>query len=216
MAEKGCEDSSTIMKGYDEPGFEKLPSTIKEGYDEPGFENLPSTIKKGYDEPGFEKISELLHSDNGLDISNLALERANKLSSSSANANYLKFLKEDFFEWQPTELFDLIFDYTFFCAIEPPMRPAWARRVRDLLKPDGQLITLMFPISDHIGGPPYKVSVVDYEELLYPMGFEAISIVDNELAVGHRKGREKLGMWKKTIHSTGNVEEDNSTKTLQS
>ncbi|KAJ4954452.1 hypothetical protein NE237_011235 [Protea cynaroides] len=102
-----------------------------------------------------------------------------QLSSSSANANYLKFLKEDFFEWQPTELFDLIFDYTFFCAIEPPMRPAWARRVRDLLKPDGQLITLMFPVNIN----PFFF----YEELLCPLGFEAISIMDNELAVGHRK-----------------------------
>ncbi|KMT15571.1 hypothetical protein BVRB_3g059210 isoform B [Beta vulgaris subsp. vulgaris] len=99
-------------------------------------------------------------------------------------------------------MFDLIFDYTFFCAIEPKMRSAWATRMGDLLKPDGELITLMFPIDDHDGGPPYKTSVVDYEEVLCPLGFHAISIVENELAVDPRKGREKLGRWKRTTRAS--------------
>ncbi|KAM7489354.1 hypothetical protein LguiB_026838 [Lonicera macranthoides] len=135
----------------------------------------------------------------GLDISDSAIKTAIELSSSSPNADYLTFLKTDFFNWHPSELFDLIFDYTFFCAIEPDMRSAWASRIRDLLKPGGELITLMFPISDHVGGPPYKVSVADYEEVLQPIGFKAISIVENKLAIGPRKGREKLGRWKKYI-----------------
>ncbi|KAJ8651089.1 hypothetical protein MRB53_004112 [Persea americana] len=120
----------------------------------------------------------------GLDIADNAIKKAREA---------------DFFTWQPRELFDLIFDYTFFCAIEPGLRSSWARCVRDLLKPDGELITLMFPISDHKGGPPYKASLADYEEVLHPMGFEAISVIDNELAVGPRKGREKLGRWKRSL-----------------
>ncbi|KAK2641608.1 hypothetical protein Ddye_023371 [Dipteronia dyeriana] len=135
----------------------------------------------------------------GLEISDIAIKKAKEFSSSIPNANYVTFLKADFFTWRPTELFDLIFDYTFFCAIEPDMRLAWAQKIRDILKPNGELITLMFPISDHIGGPPYKVSVSDYKEVLHPMGFQAISIVDNELAVGPRRGREKLGRWKRFI-----------------
>ncbi|KAH7572708.1 hypothetical protein ACOSP7_006016 [Xanthoceras sorbifolium] len=134
----------------------------------------------------------------GLEISDTAIQKAKELSSSLPNANYVTFLKADFFTWLPTELFDLIFDYTFFCAIEPDMRLAWAQKMRDFLKPNGELITLMFPISDHIDGPPYKVSVSDYEEVLHPMGFQATSIVDNELAVGPRRGREKLGRWKRS------------------
>ncbi|PRQ46013.1 putative methyl halide transferase [Rosa chinensis] len=133
----------------------------------------------------------------GLDISHNAINKALQLFSSLPNAMHFTFLKVDFFTWHPTELFDLIFDYTFFCAIEPDMRSAWAQKMRDILKPDGELITLMFPISDHLGGPPYKVSVSDYEEVLHPMGFKAISILDNHLAVLPRKGREKLGRWKR-------------------
>ncbi|KAL3506951.1 hypothetical protein ACH5RR_032333 [Cinchona calisaya] len=138
----------------------------------------------------------------GLDLSEVAIEKAKKLSSSSSE-EYLEFLKTDFFTWCPTELFDLIFDYTFFCAIEPEMRSAWAVKIRDLLKPDGELITLIFPISDQEGGPPYKVSVTDYEEVLHPLGFESISVMENDLAVAPRMGREKLARWKRSLwHSS--------------
>ncbi|KAJ0092926.1 hypothetical protein Patl1_26049 [Pistacia atlantica] len=128
----------------------------------------------------------------GLEISDIAINKAKELFSSLPSANYITVLKADFFTWCPTELFDLIFDYTFFCAIEPEMRSAWAQKISDFLKLDGELITLMFPISDHVGGPPYKVSVSDYEEVLYPIGFQATSIVDNELAVGPRRVCENI------------------------
>jgi hypothetical protein len=36
-----------------------------------------------------------------------------QLSSSLPNSSYFTFLKEDFFTWSPSELFDLIFDYTW-------------------------------------------------------------------------------------------------------
>ncbi|KAG9446860.1 hypothetical protein H6P81_012988 [Aristolochia fimbriata] len=138
----------------------------------------------------------------GLEISETAIKKAKELSSSLPTADCFTFVKADFFTWHPTMLFDVIFDYTFFCAIEPVMRQAWATRVRDLLKPDGELITLMFPVSDHTGGPPYSVSVADYEEVLHPMGFKAVSVVDNELAVMPRKGREKLGRWKQSFQQS--------------
>ncbi|XP_068662491.1 thiocyanate methyltransferase 1-like isoform X2 [Aristolochia californica] len=87
----------------------------------------------------------------GLDISENAIKKAKELSSSLPTADCFTFLKADFFTWHPTMLFDLIFDYTFFCAIEPGRRPAWSTRVQDLLKPDGELITLMFPGREKLG-----------------------------------------------------------------
>ncbi|KAI5670069.1 hypothetical protein M9H77_10433 [Catharanthus roseus] len=136
----------------------------------------------------------------GLDISENAIKKAKEaVVASSSHADCFTFLTADFFTWCPTELFDLIFDYTFFCALEPDMRSAWAMKMKDLLKPDGELITLMFPTSDHEGGPPYKASVSDYEEVLHPMGFKAVSIVENELAIARREGREKLARWKRSF-----------------
>ncbi|KFK37215.1 hypothetical protein AALP_AA4G228800 [Arabis alpina] len=140
----------------------------------------------------------------GLDVSKTAVEQSTKIFSSMPNAKYFSFVCEDFFTWEPAEKFDLIFDYTFFCALEPSVRPLWAQRMEKLLKPGGELITLMFPIDDRIGGPAYKVSVSEYEKVLIPLGFEATSIVDNEHAVGPRKGIEKIGRWtlSSIVHST--------------
>ncbi|KAI3903671.1 hypothetical protein MKW98_032325 [Papaver atlanticum] len=133
----------------------------------------------------------------GLDISKTGIKRAREISSSSPSAKCFEFVEADFFTWRPTEIFDLIYDYTFFCAIEPRMRASWGTRMHELLKPDGELITLMYPTNDRDGGPPFKVSVADFEEVLHPWGFKATSITDNELAVGKRKGNEKLGRWKR-------------------
>ncbi|KAL6606178.1 hypothetical protein ACP70R_041831 [Stipagrostis hirtigluma subsp. patula] len=108
----------------------------------------------------------------GLDISDLAVEKAKQ---------------DDFFKWTPSEKFDLIFDYTFFCALDPSLRLAWAETVSRLLKPDGELITLIYLISDQEGGPPYNNSVADYQKVLEPLGFKAVLMEDNELAIKPRK-----------------------------
>ncbi|KAG5589726.1 hypothetical protein H5410_040240 [Solanum commersonii] len=60
-------------------------------------------------------------------------------------------------------------------------------------------ILVVSQISDHEGGPPYKVSVSNYEEVLHPMGIRAEPIVENHLAIPPRRGREKLGRWKRSI-----------------
>ncbi|GLJ05785.1 hypothetical protein SUGI_0025290 [Cryptomeria japonica] len=132
----------------------------------------------------------------GVDISETAIKRAQELAACAPNVEYLEFLKEDFFTWAPTEQFDFIFDYTFFCAFEPQMRPAWAKRVAELLKPDGELLTVIFPVSNHEGGPPYAVSLLQYEKVLHPFGFKATSIENNEMAIERRKGREIVARWK--------------------
>ncbi|KZV43668.1 putative thiol methyltransferase 2 [Dorcoceras hygrometricum] len=151
-----------------------------------------------------------LHNTSALPKGRALVPGCGSLSSASPNADHFTFLKADFFTWHPAELFDLIFDYTFFCAIEPDKRSAWAQKIHDLLKPDGELITLMYPIIDSLdlqhvfqiedreGGPPYKVSVADYEDVLHPAGFRATSIFENVLAIAPRKGREKVGRWRRS------------------
>jgi hypothetical protein len=51
------------------------------------------------------------------------------------------------------------------------MREAWAESWARLLKPGGQLITLVFPVdSKREGGPPWAVTPELYEELLPKSG----------------------------------------------
>ncbi|CAL5051126.1 unnamed protein product [Urochloa decumbens] len=130
----------------------------------------------------------------GLDISDMAVKKAKQWSSSLPNADYFTFLVEDFFKWTPDEQFDLIFDYT--------LRVYWAEAVNRLLKPDGELLTLIYLISDQEGGPPYNNTVADYQRVLKPVGFRAVLMEDNELAVKPRKGWEKLGRWKRCAHQS--------------
>lgn len=59
-------------------------------------------------------------------------------------------------------------DISFLCALEPSLRRTWARAVTRFAKPssDTTLITLMFPLDDKPGGPPYALSVQTYHDLL--------------------------------------------------
>lgn len=72
------------------------------------------------------------------------------------------------------EKFDLIFDYTFLCALPRELRPTWAKRMSELLAPDGFLICLEWPLqkSPKEGGPPHGLSAELYEELLRKPGQE--------------------------------------------
>jgi len=72
----------------------------------------------------------------------------------------------DFFKkgWEPHDFegFDLIYDYTFLCALHPSLRQPWARRMHELLAPDGVLICLEFPLYKDLSlpGPPWGLNGV--------------------------------------------------------
>lgn len=63
--------------------------------------------------------------------------------------------------------FDFIYDYTFLCALDPTVRGEWAAQMGRLLRPGGELLTLVFPIRPSDGqGPPFAVSLDLMKELL--------------------------------------------------
>ncbi|KAM5357900.1 hypothetical protein ACJZ2D_015803 [Fusarium nematophilum] len=68
--------------------------------------------------------------------------------------------------------FDLIYDYTFLCALPRDARPQWAKRMTELLSHDGRLICLEFPSTKPMSenGPPWGVSPELYEALLAAPG----------------------------------------------
>ncbi|KAI6819559.1 hypothetical protein KC332_g2389 [Hortaea werneckii] len=72
-------------------------------------------------------------------------------------------------EEEPSKTFDLIYDYTFLCALPPSLRPAWSKRMSQLLSPAGGiLICLEFPLKKppSSGGPPHGLTRELYEQLL--------------------------------------------------
>ncbi|KAK4540139.1 hypothetical protein LTR36_009725 [Oleoguttula mirabilis] len=127
----------------------------------------------------------------GLDTSPLALEAADSFAKQlNRNAHYplrnglegrgeAKFIVADFFKdafLSETNggQFDIIYDYTFLCALPPALRPKWAMRMSQLLSPTGHLICLEFPLlkAPDTGGPPHGLTAELYEQLLNSPGRE--------------------------------------------
>ncbi|PKY00968.1 thiopurine S-methyltransferase family protein [Aspergillus campestris IBT 28561] len=92
----------------------------------------------------------------------------------SADRGVVEFLQGDFFatDWSHNDMkFDLVYDYTFLCALHPTRRAAWAERMMSLLNPRGVLVCLEFPMykDPSLPGPPWGVKGV-YWDLLSSRG----------------------------------------------
>lgn len=131
----------------------------------------------------------------GMDLSKTCVDLLIKNHPNASADNY-DFMCADFFEFDaPNEGYDLAYDYTFLCALPPTLRPKWAARYKEIIKKEGVLITLMYPIDGHEGGPPYALDEQIYKDLLADK-FDLLYIKDAE---GHqsRIGREKIAIWKR-------------------
>ncbi len=73
-------------------------------------------------------------------------------------------LETDFFELEERG-FDLILEQTFFCALHPTLRPDYAEKMSDLLKPGGLLVGLFFDFPLTSSGPPFGGSLNEYKQL---------------------------------------------------
>jgi SAM-dependent methyltransferase len=96
----------------------------------------------------------------------------------------------DFFALAPTEPFDLIIEQTFFCAINPSLRAAYARQCAALLRPGGKLVGLLFD-TEFAGAsePPFGGSRDEYRAYFAPY-FEFIHFDTAYNSLPARAGRE--------------------------
>ncbi|MFW6053382.1 MAG: methyltransferase domain-containing protein [Persicimonas sp.] len=139
----------------------------------------------------------------GLDLADGARERFESLRQQQGIPNeWAQMVVADFFDWQPDEPVDVIWDYTFLCAIEPEMRRQWAERVDELLATGGELVTLIFPVfdpadnRDPLEGPPYPLTPDLVRDLLEPR-FEPIYLEPAAASHEGREGKEWLGRWRR-------------------
>ena len=137
---------------------------------------------------GFDKVV-------AVDLSPAACEAAREEISGSSWSGGVQVRCGDFFALDPARdgTYDLIWDNTFLCALEPEVREQWALQMKALLAPGGQLITCVFPIGEREGGPPFAMSVPLVRALLGPIGFEATLVQDQlPLEEQHRRPGDKL------------------------
>jgi SAM-dependent methyltransferase len=71
----------------------------------------------------------------------------------------IRVIHQDFFEH--SEIYDLIIEQTFFCAIDPSLRTIYAKKMSELLSPKGKLVGLLFDCNFE-GGPPFGGSKAEY------------------------------------------------------
>ncbi len=99
----------------------------------------------------------------GIDLAPLAIARANSFPKRGNEEYQLADLFALPAQWNGR--FDVVFEHTCFCAIEPARRAQYVEAVVRLLKPGGLLLAIFFLNPDHDEeGPPHGVSREELEE----------------------------------------------------
>lgn len=136
----------------------------------------------------------------GLDIVSQAIETAKGLLALRTDDEQvdIQLIVEDFFQHSPTQLYDVILDHTFLCALPPSQRQEWARKMSSLTLQGGALITYMFPLSSHSGGPPFALSTRIYSDLLgADFDLEYIRDIAVPFHTWKETDGDKIAIWRK-------------------
>ncbi len=97
------------------------------------------------------------------------------------------FITEDFFTHSGT--YDLILEQTFFCALQPDQRAAYARKMFELLRPAGRLAGVLFEFPLTENGPPFGGNRIEYAHYFRP--YFHIRLLDTcRTSEPERRGRE--------------------------
>ncbi|PGH15351.1 hypothetical protein AJ79_02517 [Helicocarpus griseus UAMH5409] len=171
----------------------------------------------GYDAYGLE------YSETAVEICRKEAERIGEegipVRDAEVGKGRVMFVQGDFFKNDWLEKigvgegeFDLIYDYTFFCALNPVLRPKWALRMTQLLAPSphGNLICLEFPTAKDPAaqGPPFGSPPAAYmEHLSHPgedLPYENGHVKGNPLREVSPNGMERISHWQpERTHAVG-------------
>ncbi|TIB42513.1 hypothetical protein E3P86_00359 [Wallemia ichthyophaga] len=157
-------DVQPLLKHYLEKGALHLPEPNR------NVKVLVPGCGKGYDAIYFAKMG---YSTTGIDISPEGVRLATELAE---GVEGVQFKCADFFVEE--EEYDVVYDYTFFCALPLERRGEYADKMKRTVKQGGVLITLVFPIKEELvdgveQGPPFGYTPELYKDILGD-GFECV------------------------------------------
>ncbi len=104
-------------------------------------------------------------------------------------------ITRDFFAH--TGQYDRIIEQTFFCALDPALRPAYVKHVHELLRNGGKLAGVLFDNVPNPVGPPFGGSAEEYTGLFKPV-FPEVTFARCHNSMAPRAGRELWVSTKKT------------------
>jgi len=131
----------------------------------------------------------------GLDVVERAIREATRLAELEKLDN-LRFERADFLNL-PAPMrgpYDLIFENTFFCAIDPEHRERYVEIAADLLKPAGFLLGVFYNIQPE-SGPPFGATrgeLIERFESRFQLVLDHIP-----RSISRREGKEILMLWRR-------------------
>lgn len=134
----------------------------------------------------------------GLDLAERAVVLAKRHEPAGTEAYELG----DFLEpsWRERKSFSAIWEHTCFCAIDPSMRPEYAKACADLIVPGGCLIGVFFLTPNDPGekdeGPPFNSSIPELDARFAPW-FEREQAWVPEKAYPGREGKEWIAIYRR-------------------
>lgn len=93
--------------------------------------------------------------------------------------------------------YDLIIEQTFFCAINPNLRPAYAAKASELLRTNGKIVGLLFDNPLNSDKPPFGGSKPEYMDYFKPY-FDILIMDPTYNSMPSRKGEELFFKLRKT------------------
>lgn len=103
---------------------------------------------------------------------------------------------ENFFDFKAPP-FELIIEQTFFCAIDPVLRPKYVEKMNELLVKGGILAGLLFTTVPNEEGPPFPGSEEEYRAL-FGKKFQIRKMEMCANSIAPRAGRE---LWFELLNS---------------
>ncbi len=103
---------------------------------------------------------------------------------------HARVIQEDLFTHKAEHAYDMLYEQTCLCAIEPKHRLAYAHLCRDWLRPGGRMFAL-FMQTGKPGGPPYHCDLLDMRHLFAEASW--LWPDDAPLFVPQSSGRFELG-----------------------
>ena len=149
----------------------------------------------GWDALHFSKLG---HTVTAVDFAESAINNMNKSAKRydlSINVFHLDIfnLSQHFHQD-----FDVVLEYTCFCAIDPARRKDYIEMVSHILKPEGELVGLLFPIDKDSkdDGPPFGVNL-NTTIRLFSRYMRLIKKETSQLSIERRKDREVFVIFRK-------------------
>jgi methyl halide transferase len=129
----------------------------------------------------------------GFDFAPSPINRATTIAQTrELNA---QFLQRNIFDLAAEfpNAFDYVLEHTCYCAIDPTMRSEYVQVVKNLLRPQGQLIAIFFTHS-RLGGPPFGVRSQEVLDEFSPY-FDPVLFQPAQDSIDRRKGEEHLAIF---------------------